>query len=210
MKTKEELKLYFENGDIPKQEDFWEWQDSYWHKNEKPDKAFLNLTPYNEFIYSPTDNTEITGMDSIMVFPEGVKTIGGFQFMLAAQNRISKIKFPKSLERIRSRAFNGQNLRGTLAIPGACKTVESYAFATGISNVSELVLENGIETIEDGAFQLSGSPITFLDIPNSVKFVGKNAFAISSLQTVAKPMGLDVSDAGIPATALILDRIIEE
>ncbi|WP_419869164.1 hypothetical protein [Chryseobacterium sp. CT-SW4] len=34
MKTKEELKLSFENGDIPKQEDFWEWQDSYWHKDE--------------------------------------------------------------------------------------------------------------------------------------------------------------------------------
>jgi hypothetical protein len=35
MKSKEELKSFFENGDIPKQEDFWEWQDSYWHKNEK-------------------------------------------------------------------------------------------------------------------------------------------------------------------------------
>lgn len=35
MKSKEELKQFFENGDIPKQEEFWEWQDSYWHKNEK-------------------------------------------------------------------------------------------------------------------------------------------------------------------------------
>lgn len=35
MKSKEELKSFFENGDIPKQDDFWEWQDSYWHKNEK-------------------------------------------------------------------------------------------------------------------------------------------------------------------------------
>ncbi|MCW3160522.1 hypothetical protein [Chryseobacterium oryctis] len=35
MKTKEELKLYFENGDKPTQEHFWQWQDSYWHKNEK-------------------------------------------------------------------------------------------------------------------------------------------------------------------------------
>ncbi|WP_213277699.1 M14 family metallopeptidase [Chryseobacterium indologenes] len=34
MKTKEELKKYFENGDIPVQEEFWEWQDSYWHKND--------------------------------------------------------------------------------------------------------------------------------------------------------------------------------
>ena len=35
MKTKQELKQYFENGDIPMQEQFWEWQDSYWHKDEK-------------------------------------------------------------------------------------------------------------------------------------------------------------------------------
>lgn len=35
MKTKQELKKYFENGDIPVQEEFWEWQESYWHKDEK-------------------------------------------------------------------------------------------------------------------------------------------------------------------------------
>lgn len=35
MKSKEELKSFFENGDIPKQDQFWEWQDSYWHKEEK-------------------------------------------------------------------------------------------------------------------------------------------------------------------------------
>ncbi len=35
MKTKQELKKYFENGDIPVQEEFWEWHDSYWHKDEK-------------------------------------------------------------------------------------------------------------------------------------------------------------------------------
>lgn len=35
MKSKEELKRFFENGDIPKQEEFWEWQESYFHKDEK-------------------------------------------------------------------------------------------------------------------------------------------------------------------------------
>ncbi|KPH11591.1 hypothetical protein [Chryseobacterium sp. ERMR1:04] len=34
MKSKQEIKKNFENGDIPVQEDFWEWQDSYWHKDE--------------------------------------------------------------------------------------------------------------------------------------------------------------------------------
>lgn len=35
MKAKEELKKLFENGDKPTEEEFWEWQDSYWHKEEK-------------------------------------------------------------------------------------------------------------------------------------------------------------------------------
>lgn len=35
MKTKQELKLLFENDDTPNQDDFWEWQDSYWHKEDK-------------------------------------------------------------------------------------------------------------------------------------------------------------------------------
>ena len=34
MKTKTELKTYFETGDKPTQEQFYEWMDSYWHKEE--------------------------------------------------------------------------------------------------------------------------------------------------------------------------------
>lgn len=45
MKTKQELKQYFENGDIPKQEEFWDWQESYWHKDEKvPQESISGLT----------------------------------------------------------------------------------------------------------------------------------------------------------------------
>ena len=35
MKTKTELKTYFETGDKPTQEQFYDWMDSYWHKDEK-------------------------------------------------------------------------------------------------------------------------------------------------------------------------------
>ncbi|WP_294276607.1 hypothetical protein [uncultured Chryseobacterium sp.] len=34
MLSKQELKKLFENGDIPKQEDFWQWQESYFHKED--------------------------------------------------------------------------------------------------------------------------------------------------------------------------------
>ncbi|RLJ31056.1 leucine rich repeat (LRR) protein [Chryseobacterium sp. 7] len=204
MKTKEELKLYFENGDIPKQEDFWEWQNSYWHKDEKLPNSSLEVSVYEEFIFSPTDNTEIIGSDTVMAFPEGVKVIGGFSYLLPLK-RTSKIIFPKSLERIKNRAFSGQYLKGTLTIPGSCKIVEAFAFSSTAANLSKLVLENGIETIEEAAFQLTTSKdLTDLYIPKSVKSVGQNAFNIPALKTVSVKQGLDISNAGIPATATIL------
>lgn len=204
MKTKEELKLYFENGDIPKQEDFWEWQNSYWHKNEKLPNSSLEVSVYEEFIFSPTDNTEIIGSDTVMAFPEGVKVIGGFSYLLPLK-RTSKIILPKSLERIKNRAFSGQYLKGTLTIPGSCKIVEALAFSSTAANLSKLVLENGIETIEEAAFQLTTSKdLTDLYIPKSVKFVGQNAFNIPALKTVSVKQGLDISNAGIPSTATIL------
>lgn len=205
MKTKEELKLYFENGDKPTQEDFWALLDSYWHKSEKLDNNALNLVTYLEFTYSPTNNTEITGTDSIIVFPEGIKIIGGFRFNLTLQNRITKIQFPQSLETIRANAFGAQYLRGPLKIPGSCKVIESFAFSSGVADISELILENGIETIDNGAFQLYGSKnLTDLYIPSSVKSVGQGAFNIPSLKTVTALNGLDLSNAGIPETAVIL------
>ncbi|MGU3374349.1 leucine-rich repeat domain-containing protein [Chryseobacterium sp. M5A1_1a] len=206
MKTKEELKLYFENGDKPMQEHFWEWLDSYWHKDEKLPRSSLDLATYEEFAYSPTDSTEIIGTDTTIIFPEGTKIIGGLSFSIPTK-RISKIIFPQSLERIKTRAFSSQYLKGVLKIPGSCKIIESSAFGSAVARVSELVLETGIEIIEDGAFQLSGSTeLTFLEIPGSVKSVGQNAFNIPSLQTVSAPQGLDLSKAGIPATATITYR----
>lgn len=41
MTTKTELKKFFENGDIPSQDQFWEWMDSYWHKEEAIDASTL-------------------------------------------------------------------------------------------------------------------------------------------------------------------------
>lgn len=57
MKTKQELKQYFENGDIPKQEEFWEWQESYWHKDE-------NIPQDNIQELKETLNTKLNAPDS--------------------------------------------------------------------------------------------------------------------------------------------------
>ncbi|UIR55067.1 PEGA domain-containing protein [Sphingobacterium sp. SRCM116780] len=44
MTTKSELKRFFENGDVPDQEQFWAWLESYWHKEEMMDAASMQYT----------------------------------------------------------------------------------------------------------------------------------------------------------------------
>ncbi|MGM1430199.1 hypothetical protein ACS126_13140 [Sphingobacterium lactis] len=44
MTSKEELKKLFENGDVPSQENFWEWMDSYWHKEENIELSKLEYS----------------------------------------------------------------------------------------------------------------------------------------------------------------------
>lgn len=62
MKSKEQLRQVFENGDKPKQEDFWEWQDSYWHKDEKIPKENVDGIPLNiATVDLQTENGTITG-----------------------------------------------------------------------------------------------------------------------------------------------------
>lgn len=212
MKTKEELKLYFENGDIPKQENFWEWQDSYWHKSEKLDKGLLNLPAYEEFVYSLTDKTDVIGLGKRIIFPEGIKVISGlgFAFQPASKNYISHVTFPNSLEKIKASAFALQYLTGSLKIPGSCKTIENNAFSSSSINLSELILEEGIQIIGTGAFQFGSSKdLKYLYIPDSVNSVGENAFAIPSLQTVSVPMGFKTDNLGIPSTAFIVQRFPE-
>lgn len=48
MKSKIDLKNYFQNGSIPNQEQYRAWIDSYWHKNEYIDASrihYTNATP---------------------------------------------------------------------------------------------------------------------------------------------------------------------
>ena len=44
IQTREQLKQWFETGDFPTQQQFWDWMDSYVHKNEASD-GFIQLAP---------------------------------------------------------------------------------------------------------------------------------------------------------------------
>lgn len=43
-KTRQELRPRFENGTKPPQEDFWNWMDSFWHKDDDIDAGKVMVT----------------------------------------------------------------------------------------------------------------------------------------------------------------------
>lgn len=83
MKTKEDLKLYFENGDKPTQEHFWSWLDAYWHKNDLiPSNQIQNIdqfiqknSSFNDYI-NPTLEVGALALSGSVGFPTGSTTRG--------------------------------------------------------------------------------------------------------------------------------------
>lgn len=96
--SKEDLKTYFENGDVPDEQDFWEWQDSYWHKNDpqdiipadrvdlsgKADKNATNLDGENVQnwrtklnIQDPTQIIPVSNTESGIVNNTSLQELGG-------------------------------------------------------------------------------------------------------------------------------------
>lgn len=72
MKTKEELKLDFENGDKPTQEQFWEWQNSYWHKTDENDIIPANrvdLSKKADLIEGKIPLSQMPFADDVLDFP---------------------------------------------------------------------------------------------------------------------------------------------
>ncbi|RXM52152.1 MULTISPECIES: leucine-rich repeat domain-containing protein [unclassified Chryseobacterium] len=208
MKTKQELKLYFENGDIPKQEDFWEWQDSYWHKEEKISQASIDSIEKTIPFFLGND---LLGSAIELTIPTKTKKILNSAFPFAGgPHQIIKVTFNEGLEEIAGSAFIGQNIK-SIKLPSTLKVIEYGAFSSqgnnlnGNDSLEEIILNNGLTTIAEMAFYCPNAKvIKDLYIPGSVKSVGENAFNIPSLQSVSAPEGLDLSKAGIPKTANIL------
>jgi len=207
MKTKEELKLYFENGDKPTQEHFWQWLDSYWHKDEK---IAENSISSMEKVFPLIINNEFKGSFLSITFPDTIKKIGDNAYNYSGfLYQVREVVLNEGLEEIGRAAFGAQCIK-RVKTPSTLKIIRSNAFSgqANINNFSdsldEIILNEGLEIIEDYAF--NSASLKDLHIPSSVQSVGQYAFAIPSLETVSAPTGLDLSNAGIPATATITYR----
>ncbi|MFP3591823.1 leucine-rich repeat domain-containing protein [Chryseobacterium sp. SIMBA_038] len=207
MKTKQELKLYFENGDIPTQNHFWEWQDSYWHKEEKITQDSIE---YIEKVVPLIINDEFMGSFLSVTFPDTIKKIANNAYNYQGfLYQVREVVLNEGLEEIGRSAFGAQCIK-KVKMPLTLKIIRYGAFSgqANINNSSdsldEIILNEGLEIIEDYAF--NSSSLKNLYIPSSVKSVGLNAFYIPSLETISAPSGLDLSNAGIPETAIITYR----
>lgn len=208
MITKEALKLYFEKGDYPTQNQFWEWMDSYWHKEEKIPQdsveAFEKVIPL-------FDGDNLIGSGIKLIIPSNTKKIFAAAYSYEGFNyQIREVILNEGLEEIGQYAFSNQNIK-VIKTPSTLKLIGSNAFDSqsntrGTGVLEKIILNEGLTRIEDSAFLNYKAAVNDLYIPNTVQSVGKNAFLIPSLQTVSAPAGLDLSAAGIPATAVITYR----
>lgn len=210
MKTKEELKLYFENGDKPTQENFWALMDSYWHKEEKISESFIEN--YEKVIPFFNENGLLSSA-VVLTIPAITKKIQDSAFAYIGMSyQIIKVIFNEGLEEIGQSAFLGQNIK-SIKTPSTLKIIKDQAFwdqrnnINGSDSLEEIILNEGLITIGAQAFYCPrATVIKDLYIPGSVTSVGQNAFAIPSLKTVSAPSGLDLSNTGIPSTATITYR----
>ncbi|UWX59658.1 leucine-rich repeat domain-containing protein [Chryseobacterium oranimense] len=209
MKTKQELKLLFENGDKPTQEDFWALLDSYWHKDEKISENAIDLV---EKVIAIVENGILSGHSLAIFIPKETKIIkqGAFQFS-GMDYQIIEVNFNEGLEEIGAYVFQSQNIK-KVKTPSTLKIINNGAFdgqvnmVSGSDSLEEIILNEGLIRIGDYAFNCSRAAVKDLYIPTSVQTVGQNAFALPLLKTVSAPAGLDLSNAGIPATATITYR----
>jgi len=214
MKTKEELRLLFENGDKPTQENFWEWLDSYWHKDEKISDSSVDSV---ERVIPVIIDGVILGHSTSISTPKNVKKINQGSFQWAGMNYpITEVNFNEGLEEIGPYAFQSQNVL-KIKTPSTLKVIDNAAFDGQMNLINgnivnelvpleEIILNEGLIRIGDYAFKCTKAKIKNLYIPSTVQHVGINAFEISSLQVISAPAGLDLSNAGIPATATITYR----
>lgn len=79
----------------------------------------------------------------------------------------------KPVAKIDANAFSEMPNIKRAVIPGSCKVVSPYAFAS-CANLEELIIEEGVEVIEDWAF--ISTNIKSIALPKSLKSVGQNAF----------------------------------
>lgn len=211
MKIKEELKLYFKAQKKPTQAQFWEWLDSYWHKEEKISEESVEI--FEKAVPRIIGDNMLVGIYLSITTPKHTKSIAnGALAYDNKKNQIIEVNFNEGIEIIGMYSVYGQSIKH-IKTPSTLKSIMSNAFESpqdyggGNALLEKITLNEGLQSVGSDAFSSpKATLIKDLYIPNSVISVGTNAFAIPCLETVSAPAGLNLSQAGIPSTAIITFR----
>ncbi|BAP29373.1 uncharacterized protein CHSO_0336 [Chryseobacterium sp. StRB126] len=173
MKTKQELKQYFENGDIPKQEEFWDWQDSYWHKEEK--------IPSDKLAYDFSQKADlVNGVVPASQLPSYVDDVLEFDSLsnLPQQGESGKIYITKDSNKI----YRWTGARYIDITQGELGTLQS-------------VTDRGNETTKSikvqGINYGGSSQVTNILISDNVENLNKNSNNTISIGINTRPYGTD-------------------
>ena len=144
------------------------------------------------------DDTGFSESESLrtVIFPEGLKIIGGFH----SCPKLTEVILPESLEKIESHAFGGCEAITSIRIPASVKEMDGSCFAGCNITSYEVDEGNSYYTAIDGVIYTkdlnelvafpSNSPIKHFVVPSSTKIVGSRAFWSSNVETVELPNGL--------------------
>ena len=136
-----------------------------------------------------------------VAIPYSVKNIGSYAFFKCES--LTSITIPDNVTSIGQSAFTWcDNLR-SVNIGKSVQTIGKLAFY-GCSNLVYIELPNSVTTIGDNAFGYCEN-LTTITIPDGVKSLGNYAFSMcTKLRNFYYPSGLNISKAGISASAKVI------
>ena len=125
-----------------------------------------------------------TGLTEITI-PDNVTSVGSGIF--SSCRSLQSVTVGSKVPTIDSSWFNGSFNVSTFIIKDgeSGRKIQGAAFS-GKSNLSTLVIGEGVTEIGDGAFH-SCSGITTLSLPDSLEKIGANAFISTSIETIVIP-----------------------
>jgi len=127
--SKDSLKTYFENGDTPDEQNFWEWQDSYWHKNDPND-----VIPSERLDLSGKADKNATNLDG--------DNVQSWRTKLNIQDNVQSIPVSAT----ESGIVNNEHLQ---ELGGADKTINKVRIGKGSGNTT--VIRDDSTCIGDSA-----------------------------------------------------------
>lgn len=144
------------------------------------------------------EETCFSGSDMLkkLVFPEGVKSVGGF----SSCRYLTGIVLPESVEEIHPFGFCGCESIGSIRIPATVRNFDGSCFAGCHIKAYELDVNNPYFTAIDGVIYTkdlstlvafpSAYPNNHFKVPETTQVIGKCAFMDSHLITIELPQSI--------------------